>query len=128
MHERGFSLLEVLISAAMLMIGLTAVLQYQSSALAVVGKEQHVLTATHVAELTMERLLLMHPNDTMLTAGPHTGSRFDDYAKVSSSGNFQASWTVTVDDPIPTARRLIVTVTWTERGKLRDLVLESVRS
>jgi Tfp pilus assembly protein PilV len=126
---RGFGILEVLISGTMLLIGLTSLASFQSNAQQMVARERNLMIATHVAEQTMERLLVMFPEDPLLADGEHTGQRYDKAGDVVASGGlFATSWQVDAGDPVAGARRVTVTVTWADRGKTRQLVLETVRS
>ncbi len=125
---RGFGLLEVLISGSMLVLGLAAVLSFVSSTSGVAAHQRHITQAAHVAELQMEKLLLLPPDEARLTNGVHVGPQYDEIGTPSGSGEYQTTWTVAVDSPVTGTRRLTVTVTWSEQGTPRSTTLVTIRS
>lgn len=124
---RAFGLLEVLISGTMLVIGLAAAAQFVSNSSSVQTHERHRVTAVHVAEQTMERLLVLFPDHADLAGGVHTGSTFNDLGE-PGAGPYQVQWTVSAGDPMPGVRRVVVEVRWTENGTNRTLQLETIRT
>lgn len=126
--RRGFGMLEVLISGTMLVLGLAAVLSFASSTSGVAAHQRHITQGAHVAELQMEKLLLLPPDEARLTSGPHVGPRYDDVGTPSPSGDYHTTWSVAVDTPITGTRTLTVTVTWTEQGATRSTTLTTIRS
>jgi Tfp pilus assembly protein PilV len=125
---RGFGMLEVLISGTMLVLGLAAVLSFASSTSGVAAHQRHITQGAHIAELQMEKLLLLPPDHTRLTNGVHVGPRYDDVGTPSASGDYHTTWSVAVDAAIPGTRTMTVTVTWTEATGTRSTTLTTIRS
>lgn len=125
---RGFGLLEVIISGSLLLIGLAGVVQFAAHAEKMSGHQQSMVGAVHVAETTMETLLLLYPDDARLTNGPHTGPRFDKVGNKTPTGLFATSWTVEAGVPLPGARTVEVVVTWTERSAIKTTRLRTIRT
>lgn len=127
-RRRGFGMLEVLISAALLVGGLAAVTQFQANLLRTGVRERHLVTGTQVAEQTLERLLVAFADSPDLGGGAHTGPRFDDDGNPDPAGRFETSWNVVVGDPIVGARRVTVEVRWDDDGAARKVTLTTIRS
>ncbi|MDP2342533.1 MAG: hypothetical protein Q8O67_16370 [Deltaproteobacteria bacterium] len=125
---RGFGLIEVIISGSLLLIGLAGVVQFAGYAEVMTGHQQNMAGAVHVAEKTMEELLLLYPDDARLGDGPHTGSRYDKVGNGSPTGLFATTWTVAAGVPLPGARTVEVTVTWIERAKTKTTRLRTIRT
>lgn len=128
MKARGFGILEVLISSTMLVAGLAGIIQAQASITSVVARERRLMTATHVGEQTMERLLMLQPTDGSLTGTTHTGPQFDDEGSPSATGRFRTRWTVTPADPIAGVRRLVVEVEWNDGAAVRVVSFNTIRT
>jgi type II secretory pathway component PulJ len=126
--RRGFGVLEVLISASLLVIGLASVVSFSAQSSAVAAHQRQVTIGAHVAEMQMERLLLLFPDDARLSSGAHTGPRFDGIGNPSASGAFATSWVVATGSPIQGARTITLTVTWTEGGAPRTVTLRTIRT
>jgi len=125
---RGFGILEVMISGTMLVIGLAAAAQFSAAMAASTARDNHLVSATHCGEQTMERLIGLFPSHADLANGDHSGSRFGDDGAPSSSGRYQVSWTVQVGAPLNGLRRVDVNVTWLERGTPRNITLRTLRT
>ena len=124
---RGFGILEVVISGAMLVAGLAAVTQFMGTSSTMQIRERHRVTAVQVGEQTMERLLVLFPEHADLTNGVHTGTTFTE-AGEPGPGPFQVRWTVAFADPLPNSRRITVDVSWIDGGVTRTLSLQTIRS
>lgn len=124
---RGFSLIEVMASAAILALGMAAVIALFSHLSASYSHQRLQVQALHVAEATLEDLLLRYSDDDDLTPGTHTGPGF---AIDGSPGGtfFSTSWEVTMDVPFTGAREVVVTVTWAEQGHTKTFLLKTVRT
>ena len=127
-QHRGFGILEVLISGTMLVLGLAAVLSFASSTSGVAAHQRHITQGAHVAELQMEKLLLLSPDDARLDSGTHVGPRYDEVGTPSATGEYHTTWSVAVDTPITSTRTITLTVTWTERAVQRSTTLTTIRS
>ena len=117
-----------MISGSLLLIGLAGVIQFAAHAETMTGHQQNVVGAVHVAETTMETLLLLYPDDARLAQGSHVGPSFDKVGNRSGSGMFATTWTVDVGHPLPGARTVEVLVTWSERSKAKTTRLRTIRT
>ena len=93
------------------------------------GHQQNMVGAVHVAETTMETLLLLYPDDARLSDGAHTGPHYDKIGNLSgSTGMFATSWTVGAGVPLAGARTIEVVVTWSERSTTKSTRLRTIRT
>ena len=126
-RPRGFGLIEVMISAAILAVGMSGIISLYSS-LQDNYKHQRLLSQSlHIAEGTMEDLLVRYADDVALEAGSHTGPSFAISGKPGGTF-FSTSWVVTDGVPFSGARQITVTVAWTENGRARSFNLKTVRT
>lgn len=113
--DAGFSLIEVMASSSFLIVGLIGVISAIVSYQRMAATERHMTQGIHVAEGTMEELLLAYPSDPVLAVGSHGPNHYDDTGKrVASSGRYLAYWDVTPSSPVEGMRRVNVRVQWTE--------------
>jgi Prokaryotic N-terminal methylation motif len=129
-RARGFSMLEVLISGAVLLIAITGYVQLFRQVEMTYQHQRLMTQALHVAEARVEELLILYADDPWLAPGiTHAGPGFDRTGKpVSASPTFTTSWIVTGGVPLPGTRKVEVTVTWQERGETRTFTLSTVRT
>jgi len=141
---RAFSLLEVMISSAILLIGITSLVMGVHVAIGQHTHNRKLAQALIVAEKRMEAVLLLFPTSSDLRDGrhPETGFEFFDEAGwpvvVPASTDpedvpgFRLSYTVTPsaisegEDPI-IGLRVELTVLWNETMGERQLVLRTAR-
>lgn len=125
-RSRGFSLIEVLTSSTVLLLGLAGTVSGIASAMDMYRHQRHMTQAMQICEGLMEELLLRYPSSDDLDEGVHTGPQFNDSgSRVDSDGLYQSSWTVTGDKPIHGIKEIVVTVTWT--NGLRPVSLVTYR-
>ena len=124
----GFGILEVLISGTMLLLGLAGVVSFAAQADGSAAHQRHITIAAHVAEMQMEKLVLLFPDDARLANGPHTGPRYDDVGNPAATGRYQTTWQVETATPIAGARSVVVTVTWSEATGTRTTSLKTIRT
>lgn len=124
---RGFGLIEAMISAAILAVGLAGMLQLFGHLNDQQTHQRLVVQALHVGEATMEGLLLRYADDPELEEGSHPGPGFG--ADGLPGGSFFSTrWLVEDGVPIAGTRQLTVTVSWTERGVTKAFSLRTVRT
>lgn len=118
MKSRGFSLLEVMISAVLLVTALSAVLQSFGSASTVAARNRHLTQAIHVCESVAEALLLREQGDDDLKDIPHVDVlHFNEVGEqVTAPGTYRASWVVEPNTPIQNVRRITITTRWDDAG------------
>jgi prepilin-type N-terminal cleavage/methylation domain-containing protein len=125
---RGFSLIEVVVSSTLLLIGLAGTMSALSSYQKGVEHQRHLTQGIHIAESTMEQILLATPTDPMLAAGTHGPRSFNDVGHlVASGGKYNAYWIVTPNEPIGGMRKLDVRVEWMEGPNGRNVVFTTHR-
>lgn len=113
--ETGFTLLEVVIAMAVFSVGIMSVASMQiisirNSAVAVEYTE-----ATQWASNQAE-LIMATPYAALASGGP----------VLSADNRFAANWTV--DAEVNGMRRIVVTVTWTEFGRARNISYAFIKS
>lgn len=126
--RRGFGLVEVMISATMLVLGLAGVLSFAAQTSETAAHQRQITVASHVAEIQIEKLLLLSPDDSRLTAGLHDGPGYDQVGNPSATGKFQTRWLVTTSMPITGTRTVVVTVLWTEPTGAKTTTLKTIRT
>jgi Tfp pilus assembly protein PilV len=126
-QTRGFGLLEVLVSGAILAVGLAGIVQFAAQANAALAHQRHVTVASHVAERQIEALLTLYADDSRLSHGAHTGGTFN-AAGAPGAGPYAVSWNVENGTPLPGARRVTVTVTWTESTGTKTTTMRTIRT
>jgi type II secretory pathway pseudopilin PulG len=111
-------MIEVMVSASLLIVGLSAALQGYTSTTNRAARDRHLTQAIHVAESTAEALLIFDQADPDLSAGDHVDvMQFDSVGQqVSAGGRYLASWHIDANTPINAIRRIAITVRWIESG------------
>jgi prepilin-type N-terminal cleavage/methylation domain-containing protein len=123
-RHRAMSLIEVMIAAALLGIGLTAVLSSFGMYTRLVARQRHYLEAAFVAQSTLQRLQTVAPNHFDLAAGTHADVVVNGANEADATGTYIVSWSVTAGKPTPRARLLTVRVVYFEDAVF---TLEGVR-
>ncbi len=124
---RAFSLVEVMASSAILALGMAAVVSLFANLTFAYSHQRMQVQALHVGEGVLEDLLLRYANDNDLKPGPHIGPGFN--VDGTPGGTFYTtSWSVTAGVPIPNAREVVVTVSWSEQGISKAFSLRTVRT
>lgn len=126
-RPRGFGLIEAMISASILAVGLSGILQLFGHLNDQQTHQRLLVQALHVGEATMEGLLLRYADDTELEEGNHSGPGYG--ADGLPGGSFYSTdWLVEDGVPITGTRQLTVTVRWSERGVAKTFSLRTVRT
>ncbi|MBM4282151.1 MAG: hypothetical protein FJ137_15800 [Deltaproteobacteria bacterium] len=126
--RRGFAMTEVLISAAILITGITVAVEVQAMMSRSAAAQRRFVTANEVAEQTLERLLVLFAGSASLRPGLHDGPSYDIGGVPAADGIFTTSWTVVGDTPVLGVRRVTVEVRWRDFGRDRQVVLTTFRS
>ena len=116
--ESGFTLLEVIVAIAILGFGLLGVASMQIASIE--GNDFAGSFSTGIAWATdrMEKLMVLSYSATDLTSGDHTDP--------SPPSGYTITWNVTDDFPISDTKRVIVTVTWTDRQETKSTAVQGV--
>lgn len=120
---RGMSLIEVMIAAVLLGVGLTAVLSSFGVYTRLVARQRHYLEAAFVAQSTLQRLQSV-PSDHFDLSAPPSELVVNSANEADPDGGYIVSWTVTPGKPTPRARLLTVRVVYFEDAVF---TLEGVR-
>ncbi len=121
-RRSGFSLIEVMIAATLLSVGLTVIVATFDAGRSIATRDRHMTQAIHVAESVAESLLVLEQSDDDLDAGAHsTARRFDKVGQEvaptdTTNGIYAATWDVAANTPIENIRRVTVSVAWNVAG------------
>jgi prepilin-type N-terminal cleavage/methylation domain-containing protein len=113
-HRGGFTLLETIVSVAIMSIGLVAIIEAYGASMRLSLQDEYLTTATFLAAGKMEEVL---KEPSIVTGSDHGdfGEGFEDY-----------SWTVDItDSDIEGLETVTVTVAWNVAGIDDELVLTS---
>jgi prepilin-type N-terminal cleavage/methylation domain-containing protein len=125
-RSQGFTLLEVMISGTIFLIGFAGTLLGVTAAMDLYGQHRRSTIAIQLAEATMEELLFTLQGTPALRAGTHAGSDFTKEGKPTNTDVFfESSWTVTPETPISGMKAIEVKVTWP--GASRPVFLRTYR-
>lgn len=140
--KRGFSVIEVMMAAAIFGIGLAGIFTAFNTAGMQFEHQRHTTQGIHLAEAKMEELLLAASTDGALLPGLIHGPAWYD-PRGFASGSCDASTTgvpastatcryrVTWEarpSPVPGVRILTVTTDWAERGQRRSVSFNTQRN
>ncbi len=128
--QKGFSLIEILIAMTILAIGLLALAGMQITAIQGNTFSSTTTDATTVAQDRLERLMALTYDDADLNDGNHPpGSQAQVSGTQQIQGvNYSISWDVADNSPIPNAKTIDMTVTWTENLRQRTLSMQFIKS
>lgn len=118
--DGGFTLLEVLVALAVLVLGMAGILGMALGGSKAASYARDANAATVVAEDKLEALRVMTP--ALLADGT---DQVDEHAVVSASGIYTRTWTVSWTGTLAT---LVVAVTWTEDGTPHTITYRTMRS
>jgi prepilin-type N-terminal cleavage/methylation domain-containing protein len=125
-RPRAFSLIEVMVSASLLAVGMVGFLSLFSNIAATYEHHRHLTEALLVGEAAMERGLVLYADDAELAFGNHPLGTFNGVG-TPAVGPYTVAWDVSAG-PLTGTRALVVTVSWTERGTPRSIALRTVRT
>jgi prepilin-type N-terminal cleavage/methylation domain-containing protein len=115
-NQRGFTLLEVLVAAAMLSGAIF--LSMRSMDIISFGQSQtrNYAKANNIGLTIMEQLLSVYSSDAKITSGAHSQTYDRDGNPVATGAVFTANWTVKWDTPIGKIISIQLQVSWIENG------------
>jgi prepilin-type N-terminal cleavage/methylation domain-containing protein len=124
----GFTLIEVMISSAILLIGISGVVLGLRSAQDTAAHQRLVTQAIHSAESVMEDLLLRNTGHNELETGTHGPRWFDSKGiETSSTSTFEVRWNVQGAVPFEGMKRVTVTARWQEGDRERSFSITTDR-
>jgi len=117
--EGGFTLIEIMISLTVLLVGIVGILALQISLTRESNFSRHTVEASVVGEFKMEELFAV-PEAQMAT-----GTDIVDSRGVVVTEGFTRAWTVDRSNPLLTT--ITVAITWGERGDDYTITMTSQR-
>ncbi len=118
------SLIEVMVAAALLGVGLTAVLSSFGVYTRLVARQRHYIEAAFVAQSTLQRLMAVAPDHFDLAVGQHDESVVNASNEADANGGYIVSWKVTAATPTPRTHLISIRVVYFEDAAF---TLEGVR-
>jgi Tfp pilus assembly protein PilV len=113
---RGFSLLEVVFAASILIVGLTSTAGVYATVSSSFAHQRDVAIATAIAETFMEQVAVLPQSSPLLTSDPHPSRAYDAAGRrVPGSGKFTMSWEVVEGVPVAGIKEITVDVRWASR-------------
>ncbi|RJR36986.1 MAG: prepilin-type N-terminal cleavage/methylation domain-containing protein [Desulfobacteraceae bacterium] len=114
--QAGFTLLEVVVAISVLTVGLLAVASMQISGINGNKLGSTLTEGTTIAEDRLEKLIALPYVDVKSSTSPQ------------QYGHYSVSWTVTEGSPLPNTKRVSITVSWNDKGTIRQTVLGRVKN
>lgn len=128
LSRQGFTLIEVMVAAAIFAIGTSASLAGISTAYKQYAHQRHMTNAINVAEGVMESLLLAYGTDARIGVGSHGPLYFsEEGVQTASPSAYQVTWAVIADQPIAGMRQIDTRVGWIEPAGRRSIAFTTVR-
>ena len=136
-QPKGITLLEVMISSALLITGVTAVTMVLGASNLLAVKQSRLTRGLQLAESVMEELLLLEADDIDLSPGEHAfcydkkHRRVDDCDTYSEGGRpdlFKAVWVTQLNRPTVGTRYIKLQINWTETWGEKRITFHSYRN
>jgi type IV pilus assembly protein PilV len=112
-HREGFSLVEIMISMAILGIGLLAAAQVIPMTLMATNQARLRTGAVEAAQQQIDELRSLELDAGSLTPGTYT----------ASTGIYNLSWTVADSVPVPRSKSIVMTAAWNSPRGMQDVTL-----
>jgi len=116
--EEGFTLIEVIIAISILTIGLLSLASMQVSSIRGNAFASGVTEATSLAADRLEKFLALSFDHSDLSAGNHTDP--------NPPIGYSIGWNVIDDSPLNDTKTIKITVSWVDRGALREVSVQRV--
>lgn len=132
--KRGFSLIEVMVSSVLLLVGVGAAISAYSTLSLQLNHATHRSTAGVLAEATLEEMILRYPEDPEITLGDHSANPryFDKMGQrivgASPDKVFTVTWTVAAYAKVQSIREVTAKIAWSDLGGARTLELSTWRN
>jgi prepilin-type N-terminal cleavage/methylation domain-containing protein len=114
--QRGFTLLEVLVAAAMLSSAIFLSMRSMDIVSSGQAQTRNYAKANNIGLTIMEQLLAVYSSDAKVTSGNHSQAYDRDGNLVATGAYFTANWTVQWDNPIGKIISIQLQVSWSENG------------
>ena len=119
-REKGFTLVEVLIAVSIFSVGLLAVAMMLDTAIQYNSSARFITEATEIAHSQMEELM----------SAPYDDANLDEASSPygpNPIANYNVSWTVRENVPMPAMKTISLSVAWTNRGENKSLTINSLK-
>jgi hypothetical protein len=124
---RAFSLIEVMVSGVLFLVGVAAVFSSYATAVRILAHNHHMTRAISLAEATLEELVYTFSSSGMLTIGSHAAQRrYDEAGRLDPAGLYEVGWDVRAFK-VDEVREVEVHVRWTEERQPRSIQLKTWR-
>jgi Tfp pilus assembly protein PilV len=141
-NQAGFSLVETLVAAGLLAIGLMPLAYIQSSGFrsgvtsygVVSGSALALQLAEAVRNVPYENQRLnattdyVNPDETLTNANPLAPNGTTWTACAPNKCGYTRTWRITANSPIANAKTIDIRVTWSEPGGTRSFVLSTIKA
>lgn len=136
-QAKGVTLLEVMISSALLITGVTAVTMVLGASNLLAVKQSRLTRGLQLAETVMEELLLLDADDLELSPGEHffcydkKHRRVDDCDAYSSGARpdlFKAFWVSQLNRPTVGTRYIRLQINWVENWGEKRITFHTYRN
>jgi Tfp pilus assembly protein PilV len=126
----GFSMMEVMLSSSMMLVGIAGMFSAYSTLSDHYAHQRYMTEGLHIAEAELEGMLIRFRDDPLLSAGVHPEVSGYNKMGVRTLGTpfFTVDVRVSAHPVVAGYRRVTVIVRWPERGRIASVQLSSVRS
>ena len=145
LKQEGFTLIEILIAIAILAFGLLAVATMQVRAIKTNAIASGISQGLTLGQAKVEELMNLSYSDLSDTDFDGTGQDLDDDGVDDDDDNFGLDdtagadgseakgrytiyWNIAVDEPVISSKTIRVIVTWTEKGRNKNIKLDFVKT
>ena len=136
-YPKGVTLLEVMISSALLITGVTAVTMVLGASNLLAVKQSRLTRGLQLAETVMEELLLLDANDVELAPGEYSFCYDEKHRRVDDCGEyaagqrpdlFKAVWVTQLNRPSVGIRYIRLQINWIENWGEKRITFHSYRN
>ena len=113
----GFSLIEVLVAMALFLIASSAVASLMYHSTAHIAVSNHFSQAIVCAQKHLEEIRAQRYEDITNESG---------YVCTGEGLSFDVAWQVTEDDPGDGMKSILLTVTWTDKGEVKNYEIHTI--
>ena len=129
-HNRGFTIIDAMIAAALFIITVTSIVRVMSVASTQLSHQKKMTQGINISEGVIEEMLLAYSDSSsVLTAGHHGPYCYTLSGVVAScpAGIFSTSWDVVNDIPLVGMMQINVKTSWKERGRQHSVKFVTYR-
>ena len=116
-NQDGFTIIELLISMVILVVGILTLQLLQITAIKGNYSSKKISEATNLAENKIEELVNLNYNDGDLAEGLY----------VETQDGYDISWDVSDDAEVNGTKTLAISVTWSDGGIQRTISIQNVK-